>query len=131
MTKEVATKTAEFPALQAEPKFLKELVQDNLGGGNLSPFDLEKISIPSAGSLFWTVPTLEGDPITTKELLGIILFVQDARAYWKQNFGESGGGTPPDCTSEDAITGHGDPGGSCSECPYSVFGSDGGDGQAC
>ena len=125
MTKEVATqtKTAEFPALQQDLKALQEAMAENLGGASISPFDLDKIQIPSGGGLAWTVPALEGE-MSAPEVTGIIVHVQNARAYWKEAFGDSGGGTPPDCTSDDALYGVGDPGGRCSECPNAAFGSD-------
>ena len=132
MTKEVATtKTAEFPALQQDIRALQEAMAENLGGASISPFDLDKVQIPSGGGLAWTVPTLEGE-MSAPEVTGIVVHVQNARAYWAQAFGDSGGGTPPDCTSDDAIHGVGNPGGQCSECPYAAFGSDTRQrGQAC
>lgn len=125
MSKELATtKTAEFPALAADPKALAEALQENLGGGSISPFDLDRIGIPSGGGLAWTVPALDGTEDTAKELLGIVIHVQNARAYWRNAFGEGSGAVPPDCVSDDAVTGVGDPGGACSQCPYAAFGSD-------
>ena len=131
MTKELAKKEelATFPALSIDAGNLREALLENLGGAGLSPFDLDKVKIPSGGGLTWTVSTLEGEE-ETKELLGIVVHVQNARAYWKDAFG--GGSTPPDCVSDDAVTGHGNPGGACANCPYAQFGSDSRQrGQAC
>lgn len=126
MAKELAVKqeVAEFPALQQDPGALREALMENLGGAGLSPFDLDRIKIPSAGNTNWTVPTLDGGETNTPELIGVIIHSQTVRAYWAQAFADSGGGTPPDCSSEDGVTGIGSPGGSCFSCPYAAFGSD-------
>lgn len=129
--KEVAVRTIEFPALAQDPKLLSEALMENLGGSNISPFDLDRITIPAGGGIAWTIPTLEGE-ITSPEILGIIVSVQSARAYWAANIEDTGGSTPPDCSSDDAITGVGNPGGACAQCPYSQWGSDKRQrGQAC
>jgi hypothetical protein len=131
MSKELAVKekAVEFPALSVDSGTIREALEENLGGATLTPFDLDKVNIPAGGAISWEVPGLEGDT-SEKELLGIIVHVQNARAYWKDAFG--GGGAPPDCVSDDAVTGLGDPGGDCATCPYAVFGSDARQrGQAC
>jgi len=131
MSKELTIKTAEFPALQQDPGALREALLENLGGAGLSPFDLDRIGIPAGGGLAWSVPTLDGETVA-QEVLGIIVHVQNARAYWSTPFGESGGSAPPDCVSDDAVTGTGNPGGQCSACPFAAFGSDSRNrGQAC
>jgi len=96
------------------------LINDNLGGENLTAWDLDIIKVPLGGGLSWSLPTISGDK-EVKELTGIILLSQVQRTYWKQAF--SGGSTPPDCFAEDAINGVGSPGGLCDECPLSKFGS--------
>lgn len=133
MTKELAKRQeVEFPALAADPKELAEALQENLGGGSISPFDLDRIGIPAGGGLAWNVPTLDGGEDAEKELLGIVVHVQNARAFWRNPFGSGEGAVPPDCTSDDAVTGVGDPGGACAQCPYAAFGSDSRQrGQAC
>ena len=129
MAKELTVKEATFPALSVDAGTLREALQENLGGAGLSPFDLDKVKIPSGGGTTWAVPTLEGED-EVKELLGIIVHVQNARAYWAGDF--AGGQTPPDCVSDDAVYGVGNPGGECAKCPYAAFGSDKNRrGQAC
>lgn len=131
MAKELAKReeTVTFPALLTDAGELREALQENLGGAGISPFDLDRVSIPAGGSQTWVLQTLEGEQ-ETKELLGIIIYVQNARAYWPGEFG--GGNTPPQCVSDDAVTGVGNPGGACATCPYAQFGSDArGRGQAC
>ena len=67
----------------------------------------------------------------------MLVMRQPVRAYWAESF--SGGGAPPDCSSEDAVYGNGalgklsdgNPSGLCKECPMSKFGSGKDNGQAC
>jgi len=141
-SKAVATKDAgvvNFPALTEDPKALVEALKENMAGAGFSAFDLDRVKIPSGGNLTWTVPGLDGDT-RTEQLVGIIMGVQNCRAYWATDFASSGGGTPPDCSSEDAVVGigamgHGsetNPSGLCANCPYSQFKSDSRQlGQAC
>lgn len=131
MSKEVATKEVSFPALTGNPKAIMAAVHDNLGGQELTAWDLDRIKVPSGGGLAWTVPGLDG-PKPEQFVQGVIIYVQNARAYWATSFDASGGGAPPDCVSEDGITGVGIPGGQCKACPYAKFGSNAdGVGQAC
>lgn len=107
--------------------------------GGLSAFDLTRVKVPTGGSLFWSVPTPEGDqPMKTFD--GVILDYRDVRSYWEKDLGAGGGGAPPDCSSEDAEHGNGrygidsneNPKGLCALCPQSQWGSKSGSrGQAC
>lgn len=139
MSKEQQQETAiakrgEFAVLAQGAQAVQNIIQDNLGGGALTPFDLDKIRVPAGGGLSWEIPTLEG-PQSAKEITGIIVFHRPPRAYWRDKY--SGAGSPPDCKSNDGISGEGDPGGACRQCPLAQFGSgldDKGektDGQAC
>lgn len=117
--------------LPQDPSAFFMAMQANLGNVSLTPFDLDRIRIPTGGGLAWTIPSLEGE-LVEKELEGVIVAVKTARAYWESSFDESGGGTPPDCSSDDGIIGVGSPGGECNSCPLAQFGSqEGRRGQAC
>jgi hypothetical protein len=106
-----------------------EALRSNLEGEVLSPMDLDRVTVPAGGTTTWVIPTLDGEE-NAQEVVGVIVAVQNCRAYWASEFG--GAGTPPDCVSEDAVTGQGDPGGVCRVCPMAEFGSDSrGKGQAC
>lgn len=113
-----------------------QTLKDNLGGKQISQFDLDRVKVPSQGSTFFTVPSIDGEE-SVKELKGIVLHWSEKRFFWHEKFGVSGGATPPDCASEDGTTGIGDPGGACSKCKYAQFGSamkengEFGKGQAC
>lgn len=108
----------------------------NVASGAVSEFDLPRIKIMN-GAAFWLIPKLEGeDPAPSIE--GVIVFARDTRAYWAT---KNAGNVPPDCSSQDAITGVSKPGinlgGTCKKCPMAQYGSatdaegQAGDGQAC
>lgn len=107
--------------------------------GGLSAFDLTRIKVPTGGSMFWAIPSPEGDQ-PAKSFDGVILDYRDVRSYWEKDLGAGGGGAPPDCSSEDAEHGNGRYGidsdenrtGLCATCPQSQWGSKTGSrGQAC
>lgn len=134
-SKALAIVEAPFTALAIPQEELKDLIHENLGD-ELGEFDIERIKIPPGGILQWTVPTLEGEPEMVKDLQGVIVYNKLVRAYWVKSI-DDGGAASPDCKSDNNAFGEGTPGGSCSKCPFSKFGSavgkDGnpGKGQAC
>jgi hypothetical protein len=117
---------ASYALATLEAGQLRETIRENLGG-SVKLADLEKIQVPGAGGTTWELPSLEGTT-EAKSFAGIVIFAQDTRSYWQNEF--SGDGNPPDCFSPDGILGRGNPGIACSECPYAEFGSSG-NGQAC
>lgn len=118
--------------LDSNPQDVLAAVRANVGEAGLSAMDLERIKIPSGGGIAWEVPTLEGvEAQTTFD--GVIIWHRQGRVYWSQEIG-AGAGTPPDCSSDDCVTGRGDPGGACAVCPMAEFGTaraGEGRGQAC
>lgn len=126
---EVATVRESYPALAGDPRSVIAAIEANMGGQDISAFSLDGIRWPTGGSTSWEVPTLEG-PEVRKAITGVIVHHKNTRSYWKTDF--DGSDNPPDCFSDDAITGEGDPGGECASCPFAQFGSDkNGRGQAC
>lgn len=115
------------------------ILKENLEGDELTARDLDRVKVPSGGGLAWEIPDVSGEPKVQQTFEGVIVCHRRARLYWAKSFDESGGGTPPDCTSDDARTGvvqgteaPAGVGGDCARCPMSKFGSDpGGTGQAC
>lgn len=102
--------------------FAQEL--DGLEGG------FERIKIPSAGSTVFEVPGDDpAQPDAVKEFSAVILYHHPLYAYYKSKY--TGGNQPPDCGSLDGVTGIGDPGGSCQQCPYNQFGSGENGSKAC
>lgn len=111
---------------------LAEIMRENIGAGGITPFDLDRVKVPSGAGSAWEIPTLTGDTDVAKSFDGIIVAWREPRAYWKLSIDDGGGGAPPDCSSEDGVLGVGDPGGACKSCPYAQFGSGKDDrGQAC
>lgn len=97
---------------------------DGLQGG------FERIKIPSAGSTVFEVPgDNPSEPDTVKEFSAVILFHHPLYAFYKSKY--TGGNQPPDCGSMDGVTGTGDPGGCCVNCPYNQFGSGENGSKAC
>lgn len=121
MAKEsTALEAVKYRALTVNSERFAQIIQANSGIAGLSPQQLDRVKIPSGGGVTWTVPSLTGDQ-EVKEIEGIIIHMKEVRAYWPDSF--SGSGTPPQCSSDDAIHGVGSPGGSCLICPLSKPGS--------
>lgn len=125
MAKELV-KVEEYAIIKNEAQ-LREVIEQNIGNSGLSSFDLDRIKIPSGGGNTWTVPSIEGDT-QEKEITGIIIHWKEMRRYWKTKI-EEDGTQPPSCYSDGGVHGFGEPGGVCSECPFSKFEKD--SGQAC
>lgn len=114
---------------------LQDIVNINMGGGGVDPSMLDRVKVPSGGGLAWEVPTIDGESEPKKELIGVIVGVQNIRSYYASEY--TGGNEPPDCASRDGI--FGEPasdsaegyGGACSKCPMSQWGSGKNGGQAC
>jgi hypothetical protein len=118
-------------AVMTQGAELQSIMRENIGeGANMDRFDLEQIHVPAGGATSWEVPTLDGVE-SVKDLEGVIVGWRDTRQYWAESFDDTGGGTPPDCSSEDGVTGVGDPGGDCASCPFSQWGSGKNNAQAC
>lgn len=112
-----------FPLMTMAPTEISELIKANIGNSGLGAFDLPRIKVPGGGGLAWAVLDLDGNEEPKKFIDGIIVLWKDMRAYWKEEFG-SGEIQPPDCKSDDAVRGQGEPGGLCANCPMAEFGSD-------
>lgn len=125
-----AKEVAEFALFSNQDVSLHELFEENLADDEFKPGDLNRISVPSGGATTFEIPTADG-PVEVKELEAIIIKATPVRFYWKEDFGTSGAGTPPDCYSEDLIHGHGDPGGLCADCPMNQFQNGGKEGKPC
>lgn len=104
---------------------MAQMMAEELDGLDLN---FERIKIPSAGSTIFEIPSDE-DTEAVKEFSAVILYHHPLRAYYMEKY--SGGNAPPDCGSFDNVTGEGDPGGECKNCPYNRFGSGENGGKAC
>jgi hypothetical protein len=113
----------ELAILAQDPSEWRARLEQTLGGGALELQDLDHVKMPTGGALTFTVPTPTGEE-SRRTLTGVLIHVQQRRAYWPSEF--SGSGTVPDCSSLDAIVGVGNPGGACAACPLSQFPEEGG-----
>ena len=134
MTKntETAVMTIEqrFPLAVDSPESA-ELMRANLGdGGSIGTFDLQRIRMPAGGGLAFNLEDFASEE--AREVEAVILGWRDGRTYWAASYEDSGGGTPPDCSSTDGIEGRGNPGGACASCRFNQWGSaTKGSGKAC
>jgi len=120
------------------PQAVAEALRESMQGEQITAWDFDRVKVPAGGGTTWTIPTIEGDQ-DVKAFTGIIAYTQMRRSFWARGMEESGGGTPPDCSSADAMIGTGirweedtnEPH-DCSTCRWAMFGSDArGVGQAC
>lgn len=120
MTTDLITLTdARFPALAGNGADVLATIQQNMGGEEISPFDLTRIKVPAGGTTSWVIEDIDGEQ-TAKALEGVIVHIARRRAYWPDANPSS---TPPQCSSLDCVTGIGTPGGECEKCPLNQFGS--------
>lgn len=116
--------------LGEQPGALAELLRENVGT-EMSAFDLPRIKVPSGGGQFWAYQTAAG-PVSTPTIEGVIVLKKQGKSYWAVSYDDATETTPPDCHSDDCITGIGTPGGACSQCPLNKYESAAkGDGKAC
>lgn len=95
-----------------------ELIKLNMGG-KFEFVDLTRIKIPSGGGKALEIPGIGGTDFA-EEINCIILYrrMNEDKAYWLSSEPSN---NPPDCSSNDGIRGHGNPGGLCSECSLNKF----------
>jgi hypothetical protein len=136
----------QYQIMKSDPAKVGELLLTNLGGDDMSEFDLERIKWPSGEIPAFARTGEDGNVDTEKEIVGVVIYHGNRRAFWKDKFGEGDKGAPQ-CSSLDGKFGTGHiPGDdetaaplrrSCRTCPMGQFGSakkdDGshGRGQAC
>ena len=117
------TKAEGFAAL-ANPDAMFDT--EDLSGLQMS---FDRIKIPSGGATAFELPGDNDETEMVKEIKGVILYHHPAYAYYKDKY--QGGNNPPDCGSFNGVTGTGEPGGNCANCPYNRFGSGEGQAKAC
>ena len=131
MTKDkiVERKAFDLAPMEVGIEEVRDLVISNVGDDGISQFDLERAINPTSGNTEWKIPSIEGEPEKTSILEGVIVYHRSVRAYWPGEFKPDAG--PPQCSSFDGRTGEGNPGGSCADCPFAVFGSGKNNSQDC
>jgi hypothetical protein len=107
---------------QAEAAEFQEAYNTNIASGSITQFDLQRIKIVN-GEALWKIPTLEGSS-TASSIEGVVVLARDTRAYYPSKELKN---QPPDCSSDDAITGTARPGvslgGECAKCPMAQWDS--------
>lgn len=112
-----------FAAL-ANRDVLNEAMADDCQG---LEFSFDRVKLPTGGGTAFEIPSAESDETEmAKDITGVIVYNHPAYAYYRDKY--TGGNNPPDCGSFDGVTGIGNPGGNCQNCPYNKFGS--GEGQS-
>ncbi len=92
--------------------------------------EFERIKIPAGGSTIFELPSGNPDePDTVKEFSAVILYHHPMYIFYSSKY--SGSSNPPDCLSVDGITGIGNPGRNCINCPKNKFGSGENGSKAC
>lgn len=125
-SKDIAVPEAPKSLLPIPASDIKAIMESALAPGErLDVLSLPTIKVPAGGGRTWDLP----DGSSAQELTGIAVVRRPVRAYWSAPF--EGGGTPPDCSSLDAMTGTGTPGGKCETCDMAQFGSGKDQSQAC
>lgn len=115
--------TENYLMQKLEIEDISGIIEDNLGGEVFNIQSLNKIKVPSGGSKTWTLQTSKGE-IDVQAINGIVVHNKVVRVYYEKPFGTDGSTSmPPDCFSNDGLTGAGVPGGQCIACPLSKFGS--------
>ncbi len=133
------TESKQLPAVQGESAVgfitpmgnnIGALLEANLGDEGLRFSDLKRAKNPSGGATSFQITTSSGDE-EVKEITGCIIKHNFTRSYFEDpdNVAE---GAQPDCFSQDAKWGTGNPGGDCDTCGFAQFESAlKGKGQAC
>ena len=107
------------------------VVEVNLGGQALKIEKLTRVTIPGGEGRQWLIKGLRGEE-RFDELVGVIVHQQASRTYYAEAY--SGGGSPPDCSSNDGITGSPGVAGvtACALCPMNQWETaSSGRGKAC
>ncbi len=106
---------------------LNEVFQEELGDMNIS---FDRIGTLGAGGTTFEVPGENpGETDAVKEFPAVILYHHPMSFYFTEAY--SGQKAQPACSTYDGVTGVGNPGGACKNCPLNQFGSGANGGKAC
>ena len=120
MTENAIVKAESYAVVERGVEAVNEIIKENLGLDKMQVNDLEKIKVPTGGSLSFDVPTLTGEE-SVKDFEGVIIAWKVVRSYWDKEF--DGSKEPPVCYSDGGESGFGKPNGEaengwhdCSAC---------------
>ena len=96
------------------------VAEHNLGGSALRMDRLTRVTIPGGGGRQWAIKGSRGEE-RIDEIVGVIMHSQTSRTYYREAY--SGGGTSPNCSSNDGLVGKPGVDGitACALCPKNVF----------
>ena len=125
----------------AQADSIGAVMKENLEGVDLGSFDLPTIKVPTGDVTFFQIASASGSK-AVQDFEAIILHHHKCRRYYEKGVDDADDqGLPPDCKSDDGITGTPNPesqaankgqGGDCKNCPMAQYGTASkGDGQAC
>ena len=124
---EIATVNNNESFLALQDFNFSDVMAEEMSGLSAS---FERIKIPIGGGTVFEIPGDDPDDVdTVKEINAVILHHHPLNAYYATKY--TGGSNPLDCGSYDGLVGVGNPGGSCKNCPYNVFGSGENGAKAC
>lgn len=124
---EIATVNSNESFLALRDFNLSDVMAEEMNGLSAS---FERVKIPIGGGTVFEIPGDDSDDVdTVKEINAVILHHHPLNAYYATKY--TGGTNPPDCGSYDGLVGVGNPGGSCKNCPYNLFGSGENGAKAC
>lgn len=124
---EIATLSSNESFLALQDFNFADVMAEEMNGLSAS---FERVKIPIGGGTVFEIPGDDSDDVdTVKEINAVILHHHPLNAYYATKY--TGGSNPPDCGSYDGLAGVGNPGGSCKNCPYNVFGSGENGAKAC
>lgn len=106
----LTTIRSRFPVLSSDNEMMLQALEENLKGEQISPFDFDRVTVPTGGSPVWIVPSIEKpEGVAVDNIEGIVIHQSLGRSFWRESLDDSGGGSPPDCFSNDSLVGQGDP----------------------
>ena len=106
---------------------LTDALSEEMAGMDIT---FDRVSIPVGGGTVFEMPGENpGETDAVKEFTGVILYHHPLQVYYSESF--NGSNNPPDCLSNDGVTGVGNPGGTCVRCPLNQFGTGANGGKAC
>lgn len=107
-----------YTALRLSPKRIHDTLAATLSGG-VKWTDLDRAK--AKGDSGWELATTEGKQ-KYPTIEGIVIGVFDYRQYWEAAYDAAGPKSPPDCSSNDMLFGHGRyEGMPCARCPMNQF----------
>lgn len=102
-TKQLEPYTGDFAILGPEAAEYLDILEENTGSRQINMGSIPIWRFPGSGGEEWVFEDSTGARQRTSTLRGVVLAQRPERVFFKDKY--SGGGAPPDCRSNDGITG--------------------------